>query len=109
MSDIDTLYPEHAKLARVKALSQPLGEFLDWLTGGDFAICEWVGQGDKGWVREKYVDRETGETHYEDVSQEHLTPVRKSPNDWLALYFNIDLVKLDQEKEKMYKSLVETR
>ena len=73
---------EHEKLHRVKDRSQQLGEFLEWLRDHGYEICENTGR--------KYVQYE---------------PVRKNVTQWLAEFFEIDLAKLEEEKEVMLAEL----
>lgn len=78
----DEIYPEHEKLDGIKHLSQPLGGFLEWLQSQGYEICENISR--------KYVNYE---------------PVHKNTRQWLAEYFEIDLVKLDEEKVKMLEQI----
>lgn len=105
--DTDALYPEHAKLDAVKALSQPLGEFLDWLKSSGREIGHWTGKGNSR-QRDRVVNVETGEKVYEDVYEERFEPYPRPVNDWLADFFEIDLQKLYDEKDAMYQGLRET-
>lgn len=74
-----TVYPEHEKLHKVKELSQSLGEFLDWLESNGLTIC--------GLVHSRY------------------EPDRRTVEQWLADFYGIDLVLIDQEKEHMLDEL----
>jgi len=70
-------YPEHEKLEKIADKSQFLGEFLEWLQG-KYTIAE-------------YVD-------------DTLWPVRKSIQQLLAAYFEIDLNALEREKEDILEA-----
>lgn len=73
---MDTQYPEHEKLTKVKDESQSIGEFLEWLNPQGFAIAQW-----------------NGHTEQWDCGTRH---------EWLlAKYFGIDTDKLEQEKRQM--------
>jgi len=78
----DDKYPEHRKLVEIKIESQALGGFLEWLAGQDLAFCENLGRREERWE-----------------------PVRRSIDQWLALYHGIDLNKLYEEKEEMLHEL----
>ena len=70
-------YPEHEKMKKVQDESQSIGRFLDWLRGEQgFSIASWV----------------------EDEEFEILSPIRKTSEQLLAQYFDIDLRKIEQEK-----------
>lgn len=73
-------YPEHEKLTVVREMAQSTGEFMEYLEDKGYFIAEW---------------KET------DHGQNVMVPVRKSITQWLAEMFDIDLVKLDQEKDVM--------
>lgn len=79
---VERLYPEHAKLHKVKERSQAIGEFLEF---GPWTLCEWR-EGVGGW-----------EGSYQ--------PVRGGIQAALATYFGIDQEKLDQEKRGMLDQL----
>jgi hypothetical protein len=78
-------YPEHDKLSAIKGKSQEIGEFLDWLRDEkDYQICSWVEGG-------------CGNGEY--------NPIFRSTENLLTEYFNIDLKKLEKEKQKMLDEL----
>ena len=69
--------PEHEKLKEISHLSQAIGEFLDWASEAQgWHLAEW--------------DHLNGESR--------LYQIRESRTDQLALYFNIDLNALEDEK-----------
>lgn len=74
-------YPEHQKLKAVKDESQALGEFLDWLKQKEITLCQ-----------------------YSRADLEYL-PVIQRTDQVLADYFEIDLDKIEQEKQTMVKAL----
>lgn len=76
----DALYPEHAKLARVKNESQAIGTFLDWLVNerGVF-LCERTQRSLVGGIGDVWV------------------PISRREGI-LSEYFEIDEAKLEQEK-----------
>jgi len=73
-------YPEHEKVRAIRNESETIGAFLEWLRGS-YSICEFS----------------------EDTRQ--YEPVRLSINNWLAKYFEIDELKLDDEKRQMLEVL----
>lgn len=73
-------YPECAKMAAVQDKSQAIGAFLDWLS-------------EKGIVLASY---------YEEAE---LSPYRTNIEQLLAEYFEIDLDKVDKEKQAMIEEL----
>lgn len=75
-------YPEHEKLSGIKELSQQLGSFLDWAFN------------QKGWTLCKY--------HRDDsIEIGQYIPVHDSVNNMLSKFYEIDLVKLEEEKLQM--------
>ena len=79
-------YPEHDKIHLVKDKSQFIGEFLEWLQ-----------------TEQKITFGE-----YTDENPDTLFPIlHKSTEKWLALYFNIDLNKIEEERLQMLKNLRE--
>lgn len=75
-------YPEHDKLKEVSDLSQSLGEFLEWLRGTkDFTICKW-----------------------DELLNEYRT-VPLNINSILAEFYNINLMKLEEEKIDMLNKI----
>lgn len=73
-----TDYPEHEKLKKVSAQSQVFGEFIDWLRDDlGLELC-----------------------HYHGRSESY-HPDSRTVNELLALFFDIDLEKIEQEKEQM--------
>lgn len=101
--DLVSEYPEHEKVKAIQDVSQRFGEFLDWLSAEGYVICEWRGES-KARQRLK-INQETGEPYYEYAEREELLPVHRSPQEWLALFFDIDLAKLNDEKDVMYRTL----
>lgn len=71
-------YPEHDKLEKVANLSQGIGEFLET---SHYQLCEWS----------------------EEANE--FFPASRSIIQILADYFNIDLDKLEDEKNHMLETL----
>lgn len=82
-------YPEHDRLALIKHKSQVIGEFLDWASS------------EMGWHLAEWDDSRD----YDD----RMMPISESIPDVLALYFDIDQAKLEEEKRDMLESLRETQ
>lgn len=78
MSEVPTTeesFPEHEKLLKVAQTSQVIGEFLT--------------ENGHGWVLAEYTEDDT------------LVPVALSVVEVLATYFDIDLRKIEAEKQQM--------
>ncbi len=76
-----TSYPEHEKLKKVKEISQKLGELLDYgFRKQGLCLCE-VGD-----------DNE-------------FCPTYKSVNEILSKFYDIDLVKIEEEKNHMWEQI----
>lgn len=73
-------YPQHEKLKLIGDKSQAIGEFLEWVNS-------------RGYTLGKYDQKD------------YLMPVRESIPALLADYFEIDSVKLEEEKCDMLESL----
>ena len=87
---ISAEYPEHQKLQKIQDKSQSIGEFLEWLGESGFTVCRWVDgyKDDMGeWVPSGYY------------------PNKRSTERLLADFFDIDLKKIEEEKQKMLKEL----
>jgi len=78
--DEETKYPEHIKLKAISQFSQKIGEFVDWLSESQIQLCE----------PDKYDD---------------YTPVRTSIQKLLADFFEIDLNRIEEEKQQMLEEL----
>jgi hypothetical protein len=79
----ETEYPEHDKMKAIVGDSQTIGEFLEWLQEEGFVIAHW---GVDDW-------------------DETLLPDYISIERRLAAYFDIDLGKINVEKESMIEEL----
>lgn len=75
-------YPECEKMAAIREKSQGIGEFLDWLS-------------ERGIILASY---------YEEAG---LSPRHTNIEQLLAEYFNIDLNKVEKEKQAMLAELRE--
>jgi hypothetical protein len=79
-------YPEHDKMRNVKDHSQTIGEFLDWMKNEKgFAICE-VEQTYGRWTR-----------------------TTQTTEQLLAEFFEIDLAKIQDEKDHMLAEMRESQ
>jgi hypothetical protein len=79
-----TDYPEHDKITALGGANQHIGAFIEWLNDNRYTICEWQNAGDEG---------------------RGYFPVSRSINSWLYQYFQIDPVKIEQEKRSMLDEL----
>lgn len=84
----DNKYTEHEKLKSVQQESQFLGEFLDWMGENGYFIC-------------KQEEAENYSNHFITVQQ------HKSIEQWLSMFLNIDLKKIEVEKQQMLKEIRE--
>jgi hypothetical protein len=82
-----TSYPECEKLVKHKQESQIIGTFLDWL------------QNEKGYEI-AYWDEASNRS-----DDEQLYPCHKTIEQWLAEYFNIDLNKVEKERQQIIEDL----
>lgn len=100
-------YPEHEKLAAVKAKSQTIGEFLDHMP---YTLAEWrddlITEVECSWdctPDDPDPDHESCDgTGWRTVpAKEQFVPVRLSVQEVLAEYFGIDLDRVEEEKRAM--------
>lgn len=83
-AEFDKKYPEHAKLDKVKEKTEFLGEFMEWA-------------GSQGMQFHKYIDTE-------ERNRPILAPVNESISKLLADFTGVNLVKLEEEKQRMLKA-----
>lgn len=91
-----TTYPELEKLQAVKEKSQEIGFFLEMLLG-KYTLCEFKNE-------ETWYDQEFDE---EFSNPEGYYPIRRSIQDLLAEYFEIDMDKVEAERRQILKELAE--
>ena len=86
-------YPEHEKMREVVDRSQSIGEFLDWLRDEKgIALCKWQDT--------IHHSEEMG-----DYTPEGYYVVKDGPEKLLADFFDIDLDKIEKEKQAMLDAL----
>jgi hypothetical protein len=106
--------PELDKIKNVHEKSQMIGFFLDWLQGHGFVICRWREEYRNG--EPQFIDADTGEeaslldhNSIENPDYEYATegyyPERLSIEQYLAMYFNIDLDKAEEERRAILEEL----
>ena len=78
----ETTYPEHKKLSNHRERSQIVGEFLEWLKSEEYQIC--------------YLNKK-GEKFYHNLWM----PIPENTERLLSMFFDIDLDKLEKEKQNM--------
>lgn len=93
------LTPECDKLAKVSKESQAIGSFIDWLYGQNISLCQYM---DEKETRE-YMD------DLDPCEMEHFRPVNRSIETWLAAYFEIDMKKVESERQAILKQLQENQ
>jgi hypothetical protein len=84
-------YPEHIRLKAVVAESQAIGQFIEWMTQ------------EKNWVIADWVEL----SDIELIDQ--YRPVSMSIEAMLAEYFQIDLKKIEAEKQAMLEEIRQHR
>lgn len=82
----ETDYPEHEKLKKVKHTSQAIGEFLEWLSTQGLTVCETYRNPDS-------------------LRDGEYFPATSSTNALLARFFEIDLEKIEKEKQAMLEEM----
>ncbi len=92
------LYPEHERMHKIKDKSQAIGEFLEWLSGQGLFIAthhthnaQLCRDEDGDMVCE--LNEDSIYRHYESIEK------------ILARHFNIDLDKIEAEKQAMLDAL----
>lgn len=86
-------YPEHEKLQDVKIKSQWLGEFLEWLKNEkSFGLYKF---------EDEVYDVPSGGRLRNGHGDPVLVPVHTSTQSILAEFLDIDLIKLEKEKDTM--------
>lgn len=81
MSTIDIPTPELDKVLAAKDESQPIGEFLEWLSEEGFTICEW------------------------DDDRERFVPHTRTIEERLGDYFKIDVAEAEAERMRIIEHL----
>lgn len=67
-------YPEHEKLKDLNGANQVVGNFINWLGENGYEIAKW------------------------HPHRDELVPANRSIEKWIAEHFEIDAVKLENEK-----------
>jgi len=95
--------PECDKLHFVKDKSQMIGSFLDWLFSNGNTLCKWEDQ--------RYYDKDgnlSEKLHWNGQSlPEGYYPIRYSIENLLAEYFEINMDKVNKEREQLMSWLQE--
>ena len=76
---LENPYPECSKLAAIAPISQELGRFLD---EGNYALCTYSEEGDRGWI-----------------------PTNKNIETLLGEHFDIDMKLVEEERQQLLDSL----
>ena len=80
-------FPELERMKAVSADSQKIGVFIDWLRSQDIHLCRDVQYG----------------------YQSDYVPIRETPEKLLAAYFEIDLNKVEEERQRLFNQLNEKK
>lgn len=75
------IFSEHEKLKNLGGANQIVGNFIEWLNEKGWQICG------------------------EDTTERGYFPIYKSTNELISEHFEIDSLKLDQEKQIMLDDL----
>lgn len=109
-------YPEHEKMKAVKDRSQVVGDFIEWIKSEyntDFAVWKtssWICD-IHGEITENRVGRQelcpdcSPDDHKVFWRPEGYYPIRKSTEQLLAEFFEIDLRKVEDEKRAMLDAI----
>jgi hypothetical protein len=92
-------YPEHNKLRAIQPFSQKIGEFLDWLEEQKIELV--MHHEHSSACEDENGDHKCGYCNGEEQ------PIYESKEKMLARFFEIDLKKLDMEKEEMLNQIRE--
>jgi len=84
------LYPEHAKLEAIGDKRNAVGDFIEWLSEEGYRIANWH-------------ENECSECSC--MADQILLPVMKNTPEMLAEYFDVDLIKIEKEKQAMLDSI----
>jgi hypothetical protein len=99
-----TEYPEHDKLAGVSETSQSLGELIELLSARGYQIGHWEGRESSQRTLCRACEQRVGAPIY-SREEERFVPVHAGITQILAELFDVDLAKLDEEKDAMLKAL----
>lgn len=92
-------YPEYEKLDKIHETSNNIGNFLEWLSSAkQISFAKWVKEPQQ--VPISIFSAKTKEVEFDIFFQ-----INMEIEKWLAEYFNIDLKKLEEEKQAMLKEL----
>ncbi|MHA1952485.1 MAG: hypothetical protein ACW96U_00875 [Candidatus Heimdallarchaeaceae archaeon] len=89
------MYPECEKLKDAQDQSQTIGEFLEWLEYRGVVLCVHCNTNSQFFYNPDLTDEDGFE------------PVQKNREDILAQYFDIDLNKVEQERQQILSKLQE--
>jgi hypothetical protein len=95
-------YPEHDKLKSLSGENNTIASFLEWLQAGGREVCRLH-------VHSEECERLPGQLGHECGRWEgyyYADPSNGSIETLLAEYFEIDMAKVRDEKEQMYRALV---
>lgn len=106
-------YPEHDKLTAVSEKSQAVGEFLEWLQNQHVRLMVWKEDVEERCPRifcddGQVFGKECKTCHGSGYSRTGKAWVDFSPlgiTERLAIYFNVDLNKIEQEKRAMLDAI----
>lgn len=87
--------PELEKLRSVRDQSQQIGAFIEWLNAKDYVIG-------------RYLSEAELETADLDINGPNIVPIYGSIEKLLAEYFEIDLIKVEEERSKLLEQVQES-
>lgn len=98
-SQEDAQYPEHQKLEEVEDEKQVIGEFLEWFQSRGFVIVE---------TKRNMEKRRADDPQSLELEGRRWVRLVQSPlriKDFIAMYFNIDQKKFEEEKREMLEDI----
>jgi hypothetical protein len=105
-------YTEHNKLAKIAPLSQSIGEFVEWLSGEGVHLMRWTETTDVEICDGTILSQCRGErcdacggAKVVEINRAMWVPHGVNITDMLAMFFEIDQAKLEQEKRHMLDAL----
>jgi hypothetical protein len=93
-------YPEHERLAEIAETSQSLGYLIELMEAKGYVLAKWE---QRGQTYRRHCD-DCG-SDFSDMREETLAVARGGIQAVLADLFDIDLLKIDAEKDAMLQAI----
>lgn len=98
--------PELDRMHQITDQSQPIGEFIEWLKESGFVLAKWS---DDPRVQHAVRCPECLESYYDESGNDVLVPENILTERLLALYFDIDLYKCEDERAMILNHIREVQ